>query len=219
MNKAYVSKATLVRLPQYLDYLKRLPLERTPMISATKIAQGLKLGEVQVRKDLASVSGTGRPRLGYVTEELIEQIESCLGYRKAVGAVIVGGGKLGRALLHQEEFARYGVKIQAIFDSNEEVIRYDRMTEVLPMDWFAEYCHEHEIVIGVIAVGIGSAQHVCNRMVSCGIRLIWNLAPCKLEAPEGVEVLNENLALSLAYLSNRLHEEVQPEKGRDSDEI
>lgn len=207
MNKAYVSKATLARLPKYLDYLKQLPLDRTPMISSTKIAQGLKLGDVQVRKDLGSVSGSGKPRLGYVTEELIEQIETCLGYRKAIGAVIIGGGKLGRALLQLEEFKRYGIEIMAIFDSNEEVVHYDRQTEVLPIDDFADYCREHEIEIGIIAVGSGSAQYVCNFMVKSGIHAIWNLSPCKLEVPKGITVVDENLAISLAYLRSRLAEE------------
>ena len=59
-----ISRATLGRLPIYLDYLKTLPGAVTH-ISATAIAKALHLGEVQVRKDLAIVSDGGRPKVGY----------------------------------------------------------------------------------------------------------------------------------------------------------
>ena len=64
MKKTAVSKATLGRLPQYLAFLRQLPPNAFPHISATAIAHHLCLGDVQVRKDLASVSGAGKPRLG-----------------------------------------------------------------------------------------------------------------------------------------------------------
>ena len=56
MNTSFISKATLGRIPIYIQYLKELPDDSGDMISATKIARGLSLGEVQVRKDLASIS-------------------------------------------------------------------------------------------------------------------------------------------------------------------
>ena len=80
------------------------------------------LGDVQVRKDLASVSGAGKPKLGYITNVLINQIEEALGYNRTTKAVLVGAGKLGRALLQFDEFQKYGVEISAAFDSNEQII-------------------------------------------------------------------------------------------------
>jgi redox-sensing transcriptional repressor len=118
MDKSAVSKATLGRLPEYLRMLKNISPETVPYISATTIAKKLNLGEVQVRKDFASVSGAGKPKLGYSTFELTERIEECLGCNKLTPAVLVGAGKLGRALLHFNEFEKYGVKIVAAFDLN-----------------------------------------------------------------------------------------------------
>ena len=204
MEKVSVSKAALGRLPSYLSYLKELSPEKVPYISATTIAKELKLGEVQVRKDLAAVSGAGKPRLGYVTEELIEKLEDCLGYNQLTFAVLVGAGKLGRALLQYDGFERFGVKISAAFDSNEKVINLDSKTEILPMNQFEIFCHKHNVKLGIITVGEGSAQTVCDQMVKSGITAIWNFAPCKLKVPSGVLLQNENLALSLAHLSNQL---------------
>lgn len=123
MDKTSVSKATLGRLPMYLDFLKSLSVTQYPYISSTAIAKSLNLGEVQVRKDLNSVSGGGKPKIGYVAEDLIKSIENCLGGGGQTCAVLVGAGKLGRALFDFDGFERYGVKIAAAFDCNEQVIQ------------------------------------------------------------------------------------------------
>ena len=204
MDKCSVSKATLGRLPNYLEYLRNLPPDTVPYISATAIAKHLGLGEVQVRKDLAAVSGAGKPKLGYVTAELVEKLENCLGCNRLTSAVLVGAGRLGRALLQYDEFEKYGVKISAAFDSNERVISLGSKTEILPMNQFEYFCKTKNIKLGIITVGEGSAQAVCDQMVKSGITAIWNFAPCKLKVPTGVLLQNENLALSLAHLNNQL---------------
>ena len=204
MDKCTISKATLGRLPSYLEFLRNLPPDKVPYISATAIAKHLGLGEVQVRKDLAAVSGAGKPKLGYVTAELVEKLENCLGCNRLTSAVLVGAGKLGRALLQYDEFEKYGVKISAAFDSNERVISLGSKTEILPMNQFEYFCKTKNIKLGIITVGEGSAQAVCDQMVKSGITAIWNFAPCKLNVPAGILLQNENLALSLAHLNNQL---------------
>ena len=204
MDKCTISKATLGRLPSYLEFLRNLPPDKVPYISATAIAKHLGLGEVQVRKDLAAVSGAGKPKLGYVTAELVEKLEDFLGCNQLTSAVLVGAGKLGRALLQYDEFEKYGVKISAAFDSNERVISLGSKTEILPINQFEYFCKTQNIKLGIITVGEGSAQAVCDQMVKSGITAIWNFAPCKLKVPVGILLQNENLALSLAHLNNQL---------------
>ena len=204
MDKCTISKATLGRLPSYLEFLRNLPPDKVPYISATAIAKHLGLGEVQVRKDLAAVSGAGKPKLGYVTAELVEKLEDCLGCNRLTSAVLVGAGRLGRALLQYDEFEKYGVKISAAFDSNERAISLGTKTEILPMNQFEYFCKTKNIKLGIITVGEGSAQAVCDQMVKSGITAIWNFAPCKLNVPASILLQNENLALSLAHLNNQL---------------
>lgn len=204
MDKCTISKATLGRLPSYLEFLRNLPPDKVPYISATAIAKHLGLGEVQVRKDLAAVSGAGKPKLGYVTAELVEKLENCLGCNRLTSAVLVGAGRLGRALLQYDEFEKYGVKISAAFDSNERAISLGTKTEILPMNQFEYFCKTQNIKLGIITVGEGSAQAVCDQMVKSGITAIWNFAPCKLNVPASILLQNENLALSLAHLNNQL---------------
>ena len=80
MQTRNVPKATLGRLPGYLKYLNEIK-DECKTVSATTISKALGLGEVQVRKDLGTVSGEGKPKIGYVTEELIAKLEDCLGQK------------------------------------------------------------------------------------------------------------------------------------------
>ena len=202
MNGYSIPKATLGRLPQYLEYLRSLPeIRRT--ISATAIAKALSLGDVQVRKDLASVCGAGKPKIGYETDKLITDIESHLGYERLTNAVLVGAGKLGRALLDYDGFENFGVKIVAGFDCNETVLTKGTK-DILPIRDIDVYCREHDVKLGIITVGQGSAQDVCDKLVASGIKAIWNFAPITLKVPNGVLLKQENLALSLAYLKGQI---------------
>ena len=203
MNGYSIPKATLGRLPQYLQYLKSLPAVKGATISATAIAKGLSLGDVQVRKDLASVCGAGKPKIGYETDKLITDIESHLGYERLTNAVLVGAGKLGRALLDYDGFEDFGVKIVAGFDCNETVLTKGTK-DILPIRDIEVYCREHDVKLGIITVGGGSAQDVCDKLVESGIKAIWNFAPITLKVPDGVLLKQENLALSLAYLNNQI---------------
>ena len=202
MNGYSIPKATLGRLPQYLEYLRSLP-EKCSTISATAIAKALSLGDVQVRKDLAVVSGAGKPKIGYETDKLITDIESHLGYERLTNAVLVGAGKLGRALLDYDGFEDFGVKIVAGFDCNETVLKKG-LKDILPIKDIKAYCREHKIKLGIITVGKGSAQDVCDKLVESGIKAIWNFAPVTLKVPNGVFLKQENLALSLAYLKGQI---------------
>ena len=205
MERSNVTKATLGRLPQYLQFLNGLPPGQYDHISATTIARMLSLGEVQVRKDLAAVSGLGKPKVGYRTSELIKDLEDALGCKKLTPAILVGAGKLGRALLDYNGFEEYGVQITAAFDCNEQVLRINKTSkEILPISSLKKYCTENGIRIGIITVGSGSAQDVCDQMLEAGITAIWNFAPCQLKVPDNVLVKQENLALSLAHLNSQI---------------
>lgn len=204
MNGHIISKATLGRLPVYLKFLKSVQTENKT-ISATVIAKSLDLGEVQVRKDLGSVSGKGKPKIGYVTSELIERLESYLGQNNLCQVVIVGAGKLGRALLDYQGFSDYGLEIVAAFDSAIDKPQISPFGKpIYPMSEFEPFCYRGNIKIGIITVPKNAAQDICDLMVKCNISAIWNFAPEILRIPDNVVVQQENLALSLAHLNKQV---------------
>lgn len=199
-----ISRAALGRLPLYLDYLHNLA-DVSPYISAAKIAQSLNLGEVQVRKDLSSISGKGRPKLGYLKAELVRDLTLALSGDAVSYAIIAGAGSLGRALLDYEGFSIFGLEIAAAFDSDPQRLGTSaRGKPILPWTELSDYCRSKDVRIGIIAVPAGAAQTVCEAMLANGIAAIWNFAPCTLDIPDGVAVKYENLALSLAHLKTLL---------------
>ena len=179
-----ISKHTLQRLPMYLSY------------------------DVQVRKDLASVSSSGKPKVGYNVKDLIAELEAFLGYNDIDNAVIVGAGSLGKALLNYSGFKAYGLNIIAAFDLCEEPTEFQGKT-VFPIAQLGSFCRKVNVHIGIITVPASSAQEICDLLVESGIRAIWNFAPVHLVVPDGILVQNENMASSLALLSNHLREQMK----------
>lgn len=206
MHRKELSKTVLKRLPGYLSYLKSLPADAPAYISATGIANALSMGEVQVRKDLAVVSKAGKPKIGYPRAELMEDISQYLCYDNTTDAILVGAGKLGQALMGYRGFEAYGLNILAAFDSNP--IPSDGKP-ILHMDQLEDFCREHNVHMGIITVPEEHAQAVCDQLISCGIRAIWNFAPTHLDVPANTLVQNENMATSLAVLSMHLQAQMK----------
>jgi len=201
-----ISVQTLRRLPDYLHYLQGLDLNIEKYVSAATIAGSLRLHEVQVRKDLAAVSpNSGKPRAGFEITQLIQGIENHLGYHSVDEAVLVGAGKLGQALLSYEGFRDAGLNIVAAFDTDPEINHTSLDGKyVFPMDKLVNLCQRMKIHIGIITVPAANAQEVCNLLIQGGVLAIWNFAPVNLKVPEDVYLRNENMAASLAMISQYL---------------
>ncbi len=212
MERKEISKAVLKRLPGYLAYLKSLSQNSSPYISATALANALGMGEVQVRKDLAMVSDGGRPKIGYPRESLIDDIEQFLGYDNTTDAVLIGAGKLGQALLGYSGFGAYGLNILAAFDVTPSTEIRDDEKLIYNIDQLESFCRTHKVLMGIITVPADYAQGVCDQLIGCGIKAIWNFAPVHLEVPPHILVQHENMATSLAVLSMHLQAQIKEKK-------
>ena len=199
MKTTDVSRAALGRIPVYLRFLESLPQD-TETVSATVIAKELGFGEVQVRKDLSAVCGSGKPKTGYEVAKLREAIESALGINRSCEAIIVGAGKLGSALLGYGGFTQYGITISHAFDTDST-----KFSEYIrPLDELPSYCRMRQIEIGIITVPHDCAQETADFLIRSGVRAIWNFSSARLTAPDGITVQNESLALSLARLRQKV---------------
>ncbi|MBQ3181263.1 MAG: redox-sensing transcriptional repressor Rex [Clostridia bacterium] len=204
-----LSKQALKRLPMYMSYLKTIE-EVSEYISSSAVAKALDLNDVQVRKDLAAVCKTaGIPKRGFLLRDLIDGISDFLGYEERTDAILVGAGNLGMALMSYKGFERYGIKIVAAFDTRSEVIDNVKIFDISKL---AEKCKKLKVKIGIITVPATEAQGVCDLLVESGIMGIWNFSPVHLKAPEDILVQNENMASSLAVLSNHVRDKIKKKK-------
>ena len=200
------------RLPVYLNYLRSLP-DDSCNISATAMAKALELGDVQVRKDLAKIS-TGRRRTGRNRQQLMQDIEEYLDFAEETGTIVVGTGKLGQALLDYAGFEEAGFNIMAGFDRSPCADLSEGGKPIYSINRLEQFCKHYDVHVGIIAVPEECAQQVCDMLIGCGIRAIWNFAPVHLQVPKYVLVQNENLAFSLASLRmqmNRLKTDAKAE--------
>ena len=212
MERKEISKSVLKRLPGYLNYLRSLPEGTAVYISATALANALGMGEVQVRKDLAMVSDGGRPKIGYLRESLMEDIEQFLGYDNTTDAVLIGAGKLGQALCGYSGFEAYGLNVLAAFDIKPPAEKTEEGKPIYPMEQLQSFCKANKVLMGIITVPAQHAQEACNQLIECGIKAIWNFAPAHLEVPSHILVQNENMATSLAVLSMHLRAQIKEKK-------
>ena len=196
MRNGMISKATIGRLPLYLQFIRTV---KTEMVSSATVARHLGLGEVQVRKDLASICPAGMPKIGYPTGRLREDLEAVLGMKQTIPAVVVGAGKLGRALMAYDGFREYGLEIAAAFDTRAVGSSPERKP-VLPMEQMSGWCREHDVHIGILTVPAGAAQEAADQMVNSGITAILSFVSVPIRVPDSVTVKHENIALSLACL-------------------
>ena len=210
MKVRNASKNQLRRLPIYLAYLREKQLEGVELISSPQIAASLNLSEEQVRKDLNLVSSkNGKPKIGRDVKLLVYDIEEFLGYRDARKAILVGAGHLGRALLAHDGFGSYGLDIICAFDN--DINKTDCIfngKNIYSLGEIERVTKELNVHIGIITVPQQYAQEICDKLVSVGIKGIWNFTTAVLEVPEDVIVQNENMASSLAILSNKLKEKL-----------
>lgn len=207
--KSEISLSTIRRLPIYLHYLKSLDVTQLN-ISATQIAGALNLGEVQVRKDLASISCGGKPKVGYEIKKLVSELESYLGANDENSAVIVGVGRLGQALLEYHGFEQFGLEIVAGFDVRNELFgKTIGGKPIFDEKQISNYVNENGITMAIITVPALYAQATADKLISAGVKAIWNFSPTHIVVPDSVVVKNENLAASLAVLSKQLREKTK----------
>lgn len=190
-----ISQASLKRLPQYLRIIKQnSDLE---FISSTFIACELNLNPIQVRKDLALVcKSEGKPGNGFEVKKIIQEIEEFLGLNKVNNAIIVGAGKLGQALLNYQCF-NSNLNIEMAFDVDEDKCDDKK---IFKLEKMKNLIQKENIKIGIITVPKEDAQNVCDIMIECGIKAIWNFAPVNLKVPDEISLKNEDLTTSVLIL-------------------
>jgi redox-sensing transcriptional repressor len=208
-----VSLAVFNRLPLYLRGLHSMQADGCPTVSSVALAAAVSLNPSVVKKDLSYViQNEGKPKIGYVIGDLIDDIETFLGYNNTKDAILVGVGKLGQALMGYQGFEKYGLNIIGGFDVDEKITEKNiNNKKILPIKRLESAVKKLNIKIAILTVPQGDAQNITDLLVQAGIRAIWNFTPAHIKTPDNVVVKNEDMAVSLAVLSQQLKEVLKRE--------
>ena len=201
-----VPEPTLRRLPWYLSNIKLMKEKGEQYVSSTQISKEINIDASQIAKDLSYVNISGRTRVGYNIDALIEVLESFLGFTNMHKAFLFGVGSLGAALLRDSGLHHFGLEIVAAFDVNPELVGKDlNGIPIFHSDDFEAKMKDYDVNIGVLTVPINIAQEITNKMVDGGIKAVWNFTPFRIRVPENIVVQNTSLYAHLAVMFNRLN--------------
>ena len=194
-QKATVSSAVIRRLPRYHRCLGDLIRAGKLRISSAELASIMGVTASQIRQDLNCFGGFGQQGYGYNIKFLYNKISELLGVNEGYNAVIIGAGKLGRALAATHMFERRGVNRLAMFDVDPTVIGtriYD--VPVYSVEDLGSFCKEHNVHIGVLTVPKEAAYEVASTIVKAGVKGVWNFANMELKLDDP-DVIVENIHL------------------------
>jgi len=181
MEPIKITRTLMKRLPLYLEYLRSLSGENCN-VSSTSIANALGLGSVQVRKDLAKVSGEGRCRTGRSRDQLIRDIEVYLESASSSAAIAVGPAILAESF----PLDLTGINIMACFRLDPAGKQMDGKIPVYSISRLESFCKYYDVRIGILAVPGEQAQAVCDGLIACGIQDIWNVSSASVSVPKGI---------------------------------
>jgi redox-sensing transcriptional repressor len=197
---------TLRRLPWYLAYVKLQKGYGESFVSSTQIAKEISVDPSLVAKDLSFVNISGKTRVGYDVDALIEILENFLGFTSQHKAFLFGVGRLGAALMRDSGLDRYGLNIVAGFDVREDIVgtNIDGIP-VFHIDEMEKRQKEYAVTIGIVTVPVEEAQKVADCILERGIRALWNFTPFRIRVPDDVVVQNTSIYAHLAVMYNRLN--------------
>jgi len=200
-----IPEQTLRRIPLYHQILAEMQARSEAYVSSRHLAQFFRIDDTQVRKDVSLIGYKGKPKAGYSILGLKKAIEEFLGINYENTAILIGAGRLGSALSQYPGLTQYGLRLVAIFDNDPARTGTVLGTfTILPMESLQRVVRSFDVGIAILCVPKDAAQSVAGRVVSLGIKAIWNFSPTQLTVPADVIIRHENIALGLAILSHYL---------------
>ena len=213
MEEKEISQAVIGRLPRYFRYLGQLKDEGIERVSSQELSDIMKVTASQIRQDLNHFGGFGQQGYGYNVSYLYEEIGKILGLDKEHKLIIIGAGHLGQALANYVNFERRGFIFSGIFDNNPAIYGTKiRDIEVRPVEKMETFIKNNNVDIAVLTIPKQSASAIAERLVSCGIKAIWNFAHVDLNVPEEIQVENVHLSDSLMKLSYNINRYVKEQE-------
>ena len=198
-----VSTAVIRRLPRYYRQLTELQEAGVVRISSSALGKSMGLTASQIRQDLFCFGGFGQQGYGYKVDSLREEIGEILGISKGHTLVVVGGGNLGRTLIRNFKFKKYGFQLLAAFDVNEQVVGSEIAgVPVFHINELEEFLAQNSVDVGLLTVPSGVAQEMGDRLIDAGVKGIWNFTNYEISSSrEDVVIESVHFSDSLLTLS------------------
>jgi redox-sensing transcriptional repressor len=197
-----VPEVVVQRLPLYVRVLSQFASAGIEVINSEQLGAHLQMTPAQIRKDLSYFGRFGKQGRGYDVGNLALRLRSILGLDSQWNAVLIGIGRLGRAVAAYPGFEPEGFRIVAAFDADERLVGHEvGSMHVQALSELEATVRERNIKIGIVTVPASYAQEVINLLVRAGIKSILNYAPIAPVVPLDVRVRGIDPVLSLQSMT------------------
>ena len=205
---AHLRRLVLERLMRYYRFLSELTARKSvPAITSAQVAEALDIDPTQVRKDFGAIGLQGMGHVGFDVCEVCRAIRVVLGFDQKYEAVLMGAGHLGGALLAYSGFARYGLAIVAAFDNDKRRIGGKIAgCDIRSTRSLKPFVRRRKIRLAILTTPADVSQKLTDRLVSAGVKAIWNFTPARLTVPSGVLVRNEHISIGLSSIAYHLRQ-------------
>lgn len=205
--KHTVPKAVIWRLPCYYSCLRDLYQKEVERVSSEELAKLMVVTSSQVRLDLSYFGHFGQKGYGYNVRQLLISIGNILGIYEDNHIIVVGVGKLGRALLQSFPFLQLGFTVDAAFGTSPGIIGSSVSgIPIYHISGLEEYVTGQKIRIAALTLPTSEVQGIVKHLISYGITGFWNFTSMDLASDDPlVTIENVHFANSLLRLNYRMN--------------
>lgn len=214
-----LSSRVIRRISFYYEALLKLNLPEEAYVSSAKLEEITGVSCNQVRQDFFYMGiSIGKQRKGYQINKLLGELKKILSIDTGANVIVIGAGRLGRALTEYKLFNVRNIFVKALFDIKEELV--GNCVHVNGEDIPILHIKELEnflkrnpgIKIALLTVPEENAEGILDQLVQLGIKGIVNFTPCILRSTKlskDILVVNECIGASLYKIIYQINNQGQ----------
>jgi redox-sensing transcriptional repressor len=214
--KKRISLRVIRRISFYYEALLKLNLPDDYYISSTQLEEITGVSCNQVRQDFFYLGiSIGKQKKGYQVKKLFKELKKILSIDRGADVIVIGAGRLGRALSEYKLFKVRNINVRGLFDTKEELVGNfvhvkGEEIPILHIDTLEDFLKTNShIKIALLTVPEQSAQQLLDRLIASGIKGIVNFTPRILKRPEGakdVQIVNDCIGASLYKIVYQIYQ-------------
>jgi redox-sensing transcriptional repressor len=214
--KKRISLRVIRRISFYYEALLKLNLPDDYYISSTQLEEITGVSCNQVRQDFFYLGiSIGKQKKGYQVKKLFRELKKILSIDRGADVIVIGAGRLGRALSEYKLFKVRNINVRALFDTKEELVGNfvhvkGEEIPILHIDALEEFLTTNSpIKIALLTVPEQSAQQLLDRLIALGIKGIFNFTPRILKRPaeaKDVQIVNDCIGASLYKIVYQIYQ-------------
>ncbi len=214
--KKRISLRVIRRISFYYEALLKLNLPDDYYISSTQLEEITGVSCNQVRQDFFYLGiSIGKQKKGYQVKKLFKELKKILSIDRGADVIVIGAGRLGRALSEYKLFKVRNINVRVLFDTKEELVGNfvhvkGEEIPILHIDSLEDFLKTNShIKIALLTVPEQSAQQLLDRLIASGIKGIVNFTPRILKRPPGtkdVQIVNDCIGASLYKIVYQIYQ-------------